>query len=122
MSDENEAVSFELTLERKNVELVSHGQKRKCYLLEIDGYARDKYLTRERGRLGTGQSVKSFDDVQATLIQLMLHDAETDEKFELREIRSFPSKVQTGLYNLCNELCGFDQLGENKAETEAKNS
>lgn len=120
MSDQQTTV-FDLFKEEINVSLKEPGSNspRECVLREMDGFQRDTYLNSQRNKLDkASNSVKDFLNVQASLIAQCLYEKNSDAPIPQSEIQKFPAKVQTGLYNICMKLNGFDA----GAEAEAKNS
>lgn len=115
MSDQQNV--FDLTLEEIPVTLNGKEGPRKCKLVELDGEERDQYLNAEKNQLDSRKEIKDFKDIHARLIVRSLR-TEDGEKFDIKEIRSFPAKVQKALHKLAIELNGFD---EKESEVEAKN-
>lgn len=118
----NEPLRFELRLNRRDVVLVDPetDEEKNYYLLELDGTERDGYLNTVSSRIrvgadGKGQ-VKNFDGFQATLIAKSLHDADTNEKVQLKVIQKFPAKVQGALFKAAQDLSGLDLEVEGEEE------
>lgn len=118
MSDE--VLSFNLTLEEIPVKLNKPGDPVpwECVLREMDGAVRDSFLNGQKGKVRQStREVIDFKDLHTSLISRCLYDVGTDKLVSADEIRKFPAKVQSELYNLCIKLNGLSE----KAEAEAKN-
>lgn len=90
-----------------------------CYLLEMRGTERDAFLQSQKGVVNSQtREILKFKDLQTALIARSLHDLGTNELIPAEEIREFPSKVQSTLYDMCIELNALDE----KAEEAEKNA
>lgn len=82
-------------------------------LRELSGAARDSYLNRMKDRMkfdtqGKPCGIKSFDGLQASLLQETLLDP--DKKLVTRVVLDeFPASVLDGLYNRSQKLSALDE-------------
>lgn len=121
MSSDNVSVSpleFSLTQERVPVNLLKKdGSIWECYLEEMDGEDRDKYLQAQRAKTDGKSQVRDYKDLHTLLIGFCLYDKLTEKRVDKEDIRAFPAKVQNDLFEKCVEL---NALGPKKEE-ELKN-
>ena len=112
---------FDLELERWPVVLRKPGESQPwlCELREMDGFVRDNYINSQKNKMDPRSgAVKDFKDIQTDLIGRCLWDLETKEIVPRAEIRKFPAKVQSELFNQCVDL---NALKDDAVQT-AKNS
>lgn len=105
-------LEFDLTLNEYPVKLKDKDGNVKEYILrEMDGKARDAYLTNMSGRMtvkADGKTtVSNFNGLQASLITRCLFDKEGKQVPDT-EIQSWPSRVQTLIHKECQEICGLN--------------
>jgi hypothetical protein len=84
---------------------------------ELTGLERDAWLSKGAGRYtmsddGKITSINSFDNHQADLIVLALHDQDGKPPL-LADVQKWPASVQEDLYNLASEL---SRLGKYRAK------
>lgn len=120
-TQENDA-PVELSLDRDEVPVTLKTKDeptRECVIREMDGFQRDKYLNKQKGKINkTTQAVEDFEDVQTSLISLCLYDKTTNELIHSDDVRKYPSKTQIELYKICMKVNGLDW----NAQEAAKNS
>lgn len=88
---------------------------KKCSLREFDGFTRDKYLNKNKGKIRNNE-ISDFTDLVGGLLELTLYNEDEDRFFTQKEIRELPSKLQYKLYERAIRLCGLDQKAEDKAK------
>lgn len=124
------------SLERKSVPVVltlTDGNDESYALLELDGTARDRYLNDLNKQLGVSPrssdaKVKDFTGLQALLVCRCLHRArhtasddgprvaEVYEAASREFVQQMPSSVLVGLFDACQQLCGFDTEDKEKGD------
>jgi hypothetical protein len=106
----NEPLVF--TLERKTQAVEIDGEQ--YVLRELNGQERDKYLNGLGARLvtvGDNQSIKNFDGLQASLLNLSLKKCAGDElqPVLVSTIQNWPASVQKALFDVAQKLSGLDK-------------
>lgn len=106
----NEPLVF--TLERKTQPVEIDGEQ--YVLRELNGQERDKYLNGLGARLvtvGDNQSIKNFDGLQASLLNLSLKKCAGDElqPVLVSTIQNWPASVQKALFDVAQKLSGLDK-------------
>lgn len=108
------------TLTRKEVPVEIDGQL--YTLLEMDGKQRDQYLNHVGGKMkttseGKPAGLKDFNNLQSRLISQHLKDLE-GEYVKEDVINTYPASVVSGLAEMCREISGLDDEGEEEAKND----
>lgn len=111
-----ETLKFSLDLAEVPVELDSKSGESRAYVLrEMTGKQRDLYLQSLRKKATVGKdgqvTLNNFDGLQSNLLTRCLFNSDGENVSE-DEIQEFPSKVQTILFEKCQELNGLNQEEE----------
>lgn len=96
------------------------GKELNCFLREMTGTKRDKYLNSMSGNLkfinGKVSGLKNYDGVQNRLLTRCLFKPD-GEAFDSKELDEFPCSVLNQLFEIAQKLNGLDK----DAEDDAKN-
>ena len=119
-----DVLRFSLALAQVKVELEhpETGKVQKYILKEMDGTARDQYLSFVGTRMAASDDAKSlsnFDGIQANMLFACLFriDGDKEVRVPVGTIQKFPSRVLGALFDKAKEISGMDD----EAETEAGN-
>lgn len=121
---EKEVLRFSLALETIDVELESPetGDVTKYILREMDGSARDSYLSFIGKRMKANESgdstVTNFDGLQANMLHSCLFRINDDGKevtVPTGTIQKFPSRVIGALFEKAKAISGMDDEAEEEA-------
>jgi len=120
----DEVLRFSLALATVDVELEhpETGKVEKYILKEMDGTARDHYLSFVGTRMAASddqKSLQNFDGIQANLLHACIFriDGDKQVRVPVGTIQKFPSRVLAALFDKAKEISGMDD----EAEAEAKN-
>ncbi len=96
------------------------GQVQTYTLRDISGDERDAYIDMQVARLrygpdGTPGGIKSMAGLMAKLVSLCLYDP-TGKRVDEKEVKKFPSALQSVLFQKAKTLCGLDDLAKEKAK------
>ncbi len=122
-TEQEEVLEFSLVLEEKKIRLFDENKEPQDFILrELTGKERDKWMTSMATKVSIGKesSVSNFDGIQANLLALAMRYSggeRSGEALSVTTIQSWPSKVQTELFKLCQEMSG---LGEDADEKEGE--
>ena len=119
----DEVLRFSLALAEVQVELEhpSTGEVQQYVLKEMDGTARDQYLSFVGTRMASSgdSTLSNFDGIQANLLHACIFriDGDKEIRVPVGTIQKFPSRVLAALFDKAKEISGMDD----EAETEAGN-
>jgi len=97
------------------------GQTKEYVLIELDGTARDEYLTDMSKRMKTvnGQTeIKDYKGLQAQLICMCMRNKANNEQVEINDCQTFPGKTITKLFEACQKLNGLDSDASKTAKND----
>lgn len=136
-TDNSHLEEMSFTLERQEVPVKlkdpKTGTVHNYVLVELDGNGRDKYLNNLGGRIrtktdGSPAGVKNFDGLQSNLVARALFRIEggteqedgtiiggTRESVSEATIQSWPSRVQSALFDRVKAISGLDDEADKKA-------
>tara|TARA_R110000851_G_scaffold46656_6_gene113574 strand:+ start:2590 stop:2970 length:381 start_codon:yes stop_codon:yes gene_type:complete len=112
---------FSLALAEVDVELKhpETGEVHKYILREMDGTARDTYLSFVGTRMAASgdSTLKNFDGIQANLLHACIFRIDGDKQIRvpIGTIQKFPSKVLGALFDKAKEISGMDDDAEAEA-------
>lgn len=123
---ENEELVFSLDLEEIPFKVRPKGSKDLIpyKLVELDGGDRDDYVTlvNKRSTRNSAGAVVDVElkDLQGELLSRSVRryskESETWNKVTIPEIRSWPGKMQSALFEEAQKLSGLDELASKKEE------
>lgn len=126
--DEPEVLEYDISIKSHQVKIRDEkGQVQTYILRELTGAERDAYLTgignRMRvGKSGKTQGLKSFKDLQASLLVLGLYHAD-GKPVSIKTVQSWPARVQQDLHDRLKKMSGMDieEKDDDEEDDEAKN-
>ena len=111
------------SVKRKMMEVdieLEDGTVKECVIKEMMGDALNEWTELQQGRARQDRQGNSFlapiPKIHARLISLCLYDRADDKPIPMSTIETWPSSVQQGLFNDCNEVCGLNDEEREKAK------